>query len=155
MTPSCGDDKTSDGDGDADADSDSDSDADSDSDGDADVDTVCEDLVNDCGYDEGCNGMIGPDGCICSRERPQQSECLPDQTQSTCETCLSFGAVPWFCAEVPGDGWRWRRADDVESWTECTEEQRCESRGCHGPAGVERSVCNGTEWVPEAEVEGC
>jgi hypothetical protein len=152
----CGDDDGDDDDdtiGDGDADSDADADADGDGDGDA--DTVCEDLVNDCGYDPGCNGMVGPDGCICTRERPQQTECLPDQVQTTCDTCYSFGAVPWFCAGYPRDGWRWRRADDVESWSLCTEEQRCESRSCHGAAGDEAYVCNGTEWVPAAEVTDC
>jgi len=159
--PGCGADKPGFGDGDADADADADSDgdadadADGDGDGDGDADTVCEDIVLGCGYDAGCNGMPGPDGCICTRERPQQTECLPDQTQTTCDVCYSFGSVPFFCAEYPGDGWRWRRADDVESWSVCTAEQLCESRGCHGAGGVEQWLCDGTAWRPAAEVPDC
>jgi hypothetical protein len=147
---SCGSDDDDDGAGDGDADADADGDAD------GDADTVCEDPINGCGYDRGCDGALAPDGqCICSRDRPDQNACLPGAVQTTCDVCYSFGAVAWFCAQLPGDGWRWRRADDAASWMVCTAEQRCQSRGCHGAAGDEQWVCNGAAWVPAAEVPDC
>lgn len=154
LATACGDDDDA---VEADGDADADADADTDGDGDGDADTVCEDITFGCGYDTGCDGMLAPDGqCTCTRERPQQTVCLPDQVQTTCDTCMSFGAVVWFCARYDNDGWRWRRAgDDVEAWYVCTEEQLCETRGCHGAAGEEIWVCNGTAWVPEAEAPDC
>ena len=149
-------DADSDADSDADADGDSDSDSDSDSDADGDADTVCEDPINGCGYDPGCNGNVAPDGqCICSRDRPEQSTCLPDQVQSTCDTCFSFGSAAFFCGEIPGTGWRWQRADTVESWYVCTAEQRCQERTCHGAAGDEVWVCDGAAWVPAEQAPDC
>lgn len=121
-----------------------------------DADTVCEDPINGCGYDPGCDGQLAPDGqCLCSRERPPQTDCLPDTVETTCDTCLSFGSVPWFCAEIPGDGWRWRRADDVVAWSTCTADQMCQARACHTAAGNMRWVCDGATFRPEAEVPDC
>jgi len=156
-----------DGDGDADASADggssdggaggdADADADSDADADADADTVCEDLVNGCGYDRGCDGLTAPgSSCVCSRDRPEQAECLPATVQTTCDTCLSFGAVAWFCAEYQGDGWRWRRADTEQAWRTCTQDQRCDARTCHGANGDETWVCDGEAFVPADDVHGC